>query len=143
MSWEDVTEGGGRTGRLGKNLLHGDTGGVVVWGGDLGFVCDNGAEARGSSCGFLRQVAKLKTKSMKDGLWQKVATEKVLTGAGTQPLHTYLEIRRVTVAEWVAYQLFSRYAQGKQVTRERGSSGSRGIQAKVDKQLRVMLGYIS
>ena len=48
---------------------------------------------------FLRQVAKLNAKRLKDGLWHKVAAEKVLHGAGTQPLQTYLDRRQVTVAE--------------------------------------------
>ena len=50
-SHEDATEGGGGTVRLGEVLSRGDTDGVVVWGGDLGVVGANGAEARGSSCG--------------------------------------------------------------------------------------------
>ena len=49
---EDATEGGGRTSHISKVLLRSDTGGVVVSGGDLGVVGDNGTEARGSSCGF-------------------------------------------------------------------------------------------
>ena len=52
--------------------------------------------------GFLRQVTKLKAKILKDGLWHKVAAEKVLLGAGTQPLQTYLDRRQVKVEEWVA-----------------------------------------
>ena len=44
-------EGGDGTGRLGTVLSRSDTGGVVVWGVDLGFVGANGAEGRGISCG--------------------------------------------------------------------------------------------
>ena len=50
-SQEDATEGGVGTGRLRKVLLRGDTGVVVVLGGDLGIVGANVAEARGNSCG--------------------------------------------------------------------------------------------
>ena len=49
--WEDSTEGGGRSGRLGKVLSPGDTCSVVVWGGELGVVGANGSDTRGSSCG--------------------------------------------------------------------------------------------
>ena len=38
----------GRTVRLGEVLLRSDTGGIVVWGGDLGIDGVNGAEDRGS-----------------------------------------------------------------------------------------------
>ena len=40
----------------------------------------------GVHVGLLRQVNKLKEKSLNDGLWRKVAIDKVLQGAGTQPL---------------------------------------------------------
>ena len=50
-SWEDATEGEGRTARLGKVLSHRDTDSVVVWGGELGVVGANDSDTRGSSCG--------------------------------------------------------------------------------------------
>ena len=50
ISQKDATEGGGRAVRLVEVLSHGDTGGVLVWGGELGVVGTNGAEAGGSSC---------------------------------------------------------------------------------------------
>ena len=56
----------------------------------------------GVHVGLLRQVKNLKAKSMEEGLWQKVAADRVLQGAGTQPLQTYLERRQAKVAEWVA-----------------------------------------
>ena len=49
-SQEDATKGGVRSCRLGKVLPHGDTGGVIVWGGDLVVFVPNGAEAGESSC---------------------------------------------------------------------------------------------
>ena len=49
---ENATEGGGVSGRLGKVLLRVNTGGAIVWGGDVGVFCANGAEFRGSACGF-------------------------------------------------------------------------------------------
>ena len=48
---EDNTEGGGGTGSLGKVLSRGNICSAVVWGGDLGVVGANGAEAEGGSCG--------------------------------------------------------------------------------------------
>ena len=39
---------------------------------------------------------------LKDGSWRKVAEDRVLKGAGTLPLHTYLDRRKAKVAEWVA-----------------------------------------
>ena len=61
---------------------------------------------------FLRQVTKLKERSLKDGFWQKVTAEKVLQGEGTQPLQTYLGRRQATMAGWVAlrpiFELFTR-----------------------------------
>ena len=48
---EDAMEGGGRTGHLGKVLLHGDIGGAVVRGVDVVVVGANGTEARGISFG--------------------------------------------------------------------------------------------
>ena len=52
--------------------------------------------------GFLQKVTKLKAKILRDGSWQKVAEENVLQEAGTQPLQTYLDRRKATVAELVA-----------------------------------------
>ena len=50
-SREDAMEGGGGTGPLRYFLPRSDTCVVVVWGGYLGVVGANGAEARGSSPG--------------------------------------------------------------------------------------------
>ena len=44
-------EGGCGTGRLGKVLLRGNTGGAVVWGREVGVVGANGTDARESSYG--------------------------------------------------------------------------------------------
>ena len=51
--------------------------------------------------GFLIQVKNLKEKNLKDGSWRKVVADRVIQGAGTQPLQTYLDRRQATVAEWV------------------------------------------
>ena len=64
--------------------MHGDTCVVVVWGGDLGVVSANLVETGGISCA---------PKRLKDGSWQKVVTDRVLQGAGKQPLHTYMNRR--------------------------------------------------
>ena len=62
--------------------------------------------------GFLRQVTNLKAKSLSNGSWRKVATEKVLQGACTQPLHNYLERRQSEAAEWKALRpIFDVYAR--------------------------------
>ena len=52
----------------------------------------------GFHVGFLRQVMKLRAKFLKDALCWKVAAYKVLQGAGTQLLQTYLYRRQATVA---------------------------------------------
>ena len=51
---------------------------------------------------LLRQVAKLKSKRLRDGLWRKAVAKKVLQEDETQLLQTYLESRKEIVAEWVA-----------------------------------------
>ena len=56
--------------------------------------------SEGGHVGFLRQVKKLKTKKLRDGLWHKAAANKILQGSGTQPIQTYLDRRQATVAEW-------------------------------------------
>ena len=56
----------------------------------------------GIHVGFLIQVEKLKVKKLRDDSWQKVMANKVLQGAGTQPLQTYLDRIWATMAEWVA-----------------------------------------
>ena len=56
-------EGGGEISHIGEVLLCGDTGGVVVWGGDLVIVGANGAEARGSSCGVSETGGKVEGKN--------------------------------------------------------------------------------
>ena len=52
----------------------------------------------GLHVGFLIRVKKLKAKRLKEGFWRKVAADKVLQGAGTQLLQTYLDMRQATVA---------------------------------------------
>ena len=52
----------------------------------------------GVHVGFLRQVNKLKAKRLRDGSWRKVAAEKLLQGAETQPLWTYLDRSQEAVA---------------------------------------------
>ena len=54
----------------------------------------------GAHVGFLRQVKRMKAKRQKES-WRKVASVRVLQGAGTQPLQTYIDRRQATVAEWV------------------------------------------
>ena len=70
---EDDTEVGGVTGRLGEVLSRHNTGSTVVRGEYLGVVEANGSEAGGSYLGFLRQVKKFKVKSLRGGLWRKLA----------------------------------------------------------------------
>ena len=60
----------------------------------------------------------MKAKSLRNGSWRKVATEKVFQGAGIQPLHDYLDRRQAESAEWKALQpIFDVY------TRETGYKG--------------------
>ena len=59
---EDATEGGGRISHLGNVLSRGNTGGALVWGGDVGAVGSNGAEVRDSACGFPETGDKVKGK---------------------------------------------------------------------------------
>ena len=56
----------------------------------------------GAHVGFLWCVTKLKENKLKYGLWRKAATNKVIQGAETQPLQTYLDRMQATVAKWVA-----------------------------------------
>ena len=51
---------------------------------------------------FLQQVTRMEAKRHKDGYWWKVALDKVLQGAGTQLLYTYIKRSQGTVVEWVA-----------------------------------------
>ena len=90
--------------------------------------------------GFPRQVNKLKAKSLKYDTWRNVSVDRMLQGAGTQPLHTYLDRRQATVAEWVALQtIFEVFA------RETGYEGGGNLweprrrQAAAEKQLMVTL----
>ena len=48
----------------------------------------------------MQQVTKSKAKQLRDGPWRKASTNKVPQGADTRPLHTYLDRRQATVAEW-------------------------------------------
>ena len=98
----------------------------------------------GFHVGFLRQVKKLKSKRRKNGLWRKVAADKVLQGSGTQPLETYLDRRHETVAEWVTLQPIF-----KACVREKVYEGGRKLRepwwrnVAEEKQLRFTLKDIS
>ena len=52
-------------------------------------------------------VRKMKVEMLKDSCWRKVDSGKVLQGARTQPLHTYIDRRQATVVEKVASRTIS------------------------------------
>ena len=60
---EVAMEGGGGAVSIGKVLLRGSSGRAIVWGGDMGNFGANGAEVRGSSCGFTAAGHKEKVKA--------------------------------------------------------------------------------
>ena len=76
-------------------------GGSIVWGGDMGDFGANGAEVRGSSCGFPVTGQKEKGKELEVRVVTEGDEKTVLQGAGTHPLWTYVDRRQATVAEWV------------------------------------------
>ena len=102
MSQEDTVEGGGGSVHLRKVLSRGNTGGDVVWGGDVGVLAPMEQRLEVISVRFLIQVTKLKEKSLRVGSWRKVATNKVLQGEETQLLQIYLDRRQATVVEWAS-----------------------------------------
>ena len=55
----------------------------------------------GLPIGFLWQLTIMKVKRQQYGSRRKVALEKVIQGAGTQPLQTYINRRQATVAKSV------------------------------------------
>ena len=78
--------------------------------------------------GFLIQVTKSKEKILKGGSYQKVAVEKVIHGAGEQPLQTYLDRRQEKVVECVAlWYIFEVHARD---TGNKGGGGSSGIRGR-------------
>ena len=79
---EDSTEGGVRAGCLGKVLLRGDTGSVVIWGGDLGVVGANGAEAGGSSFWFPETGENFEGKNSEGRLVEKGGGRQSDSGSG-------------------------------------------------------------
>ena len=99
MSWEDVTEVGGGSSRLGKVLLRGDTCIVVVWGRDLGVVGANGAESGGISYWFSNtgdevEVKKDKRRLVEEGGGGLSASGSMDTTAPRQSTVTELVVLR-------------------------------------------------
>ena len=72
----------------------------------MGVVGANGSDAPGIG-------DEVEGKRLRDSSRRKVAGNKVLQGAGAQPLQTYLDRRQATVEEWVAlrriFDVCSRY----------------------------------
>ena len=97
----------------------------------------------GVHVGFLRKVTRMKAKRLKDGSWRKVASDKVLQGAGTQLLQTYIDRSQETMVDWVALQPFF-YLCARETGYDRGRNLQETwrIQASSEKQLRVTLEYI-
>ena len=94
----------------------------------------------GVHVGFLRQVNKLKAKSMRNGLWRKVEADKVIQGEGTQPIHTYLDRSQETVAKWVT--LWPRFDVRTRRTGYKGEGKLRVLwwrKEKSEEQLRITL----
>ena len=91
-----------------------------------------------------KQLAYYDTLRLKDGLWRKVAADRVLQGAGTQLIHTYLDRRQDTVADWVSSRPIFKVC-----VRETGYEvggklwGPWWRQAAAEKHLRVTLKEIS
>ena len=88
--------------------------------------------------GFLWQVKKSKAKRLRDGSWREAEDNKVLLGAETQPLRTYLDRRQATVTEGVALRPVFDVC-----TRETGYEGGGKLrmpwrrQAAAEKQMKV------
>ena len=66
---EDATEGGGVAGHLGKILSRSNTGGVVVWEEAWVLLVPMAQRLEVFHVGLLRQVMKLKAKTIRDVLW--------------------------------------------------------------------------
>ena len=79
---EFSTEVGGVSGRLGKVLSHGNSGGTVVWSGDVAYISANGAEVRGSSYGFPATGNKVKDKAAEGRVVAEVGGKKSTSGGG-------------------------------------------------------------
>ena len=62
--------------------MHGDTGGVVVWGRDLSVVGVNGAEARGISCGVPETGDKVECKKAEGRFVAECDGGKSASGSG-------------------------------------------------------------
>ena len=100
--WGFATEGGGVAGRLRKKY-HTVLQAVLLFGVETWvLLAPMTYRLEGVHVGFLQQVTKSKAKTLRDELWRKAATEKLLQGATTQPLQTYFDRRQAIVAEWVA-----------------------------------------
>ena len=61
----------------------------------------NGEEVRGGTCGFPAAGYNKKGKAAEGQVVAAGGKKKVLQGARTQPLQTYVDRRQTTVAEWV------------------------------------------
>ena len=81
-AWEVATEVGGGDIRLRKVLLRVSSGGAVVWGRDVGAIGTNGAEVRGSECGFPVTGNKLKGKAAQGRFVAEGGVKKSTSGSG-------------------------------------------------------------
>ena len=79
---KDATEGGVRDEHLAKVLLRGNIGGAVVWVRDLSVVRDNGAEARGISCGVPETGDKVKGKEAEGRFLAEGGGKQITSGSG-------------------------------------------------------------
>ena len=81
-AWEDAKEGGGRAVHHNEFLFCVNTDGAFVWGGEVGVVGANGAEARGSSCGVPKTVDKVKGKKAEGWFVAEGGGEQHTSGSG-------------------------------------------------------------
>ena len=62
--------------------------------------------------GFFQKVTKLKSNRLRYRSWRKASANKVIQGAETQPLQTYLYIIQAILVEWGALRpIFDVYAR--------------------------------
>ena len=85
----DKDRGGGPT-IVSKVILGSGAGGIMFWGGDLGFVGGDIQEAGGSARGLPQTCDGQKSNRQRGRTWRSVAAMKVLKEAGIQTLEAYI-----------------------------------------------------
>ena len=100
----DVEPRGGGSESVGKLFQGSDTGGVVVWGGDVGTNTQHGAVLSSFQHRVTRRLTGGQPRRRGDRSWEYPQLEEAMAEAGFEGIGTYIKRRQNMISQYIATQ---------------------------------------